>query len=950
MGGNATVNLLRGPMHLGDGRDIKDRKLSQCRMNFAGRSKETRRKKKSGHTTQSGMVKELSLAHYKLSTTDESLLVSNELVDVIPCVLSNDGNPLKPAIEFDNHFKRNIGLDIVVDYDFTQKNPSPNPEFLKNHIVTEAVISSVTTLKNKTSMPTIAEYVPKTGKTGANLTSSFMKNIILLQTCERCQKMTRDHEHIISDKDLNCHSTCNECLDQKQVCEDCLQIGHQYYLPCLRACEKCLKAGQRCTRRIILVLCSDCEEGNKKAFKMIIDMISDGTIDPHLFFLVILPDAIHVGKSLKQGFANWMLVLGNERGCLGILRALRSRSSKEVTTKMHQLLPKSDYVVNRDRMDPSAVIALTRNAVTDYLSSVGYLSVTIIPEMCKFTEDNRVGFYPKPVDVCVGPFGKILALYNYNEQDGTSNLLSARLHCPVDQLQILRKKVSASQIYYDDGIAFLCGRSGKITAIECRAERIHVKSNKNRTKAGYISMLERLGLSKTGTAKKLKARLIKHIGQIQSNYDANQIDRETIQLEQVLAFESIYPMPGQSCLIAASSSHHSIFKLLLKFDGVGIQAMATHCFDYDENWSMVRSVCFASSSIFVSHATGISKAISLDDESYCPELEMKNDSDFNAFKLAAYKSGLLITDIINRKIWVYDPHDENTLKEFAASGECRHREGPVLNASFCKPCGLSVEFDNVVYVCDIDANRINIVTSLTETGKFLNSVGKVYDAFSVHSKGKNYSLKSLDVAIEMTNECSVFLKEKENQIRCSTDEKLPSTLNGTHGFVASKTTESVDIIVSGLRRLEKIKHDFSYTDVNLLSCLTIDVEHFHAATHFKSVTMSMQQYCVQFASTLRESIKRITKWGVHYYTGAESWYPTPDNSPSLEEVPTMIKGSGVKMDLRKTEEMRTWAHVFGRAVRQKTNRQQTTMASAGTLPSYVYDVRDQQSENSVSLF
>lgn len=67
-----------------------------------------------------------------------------------------------------------------------------------------------------------------------------------------------------------------------------------------------------CVHRIILVLTSDCKEGNKKAFKLIIDEISSGSIDPHLSLLTAIPMAIHVGKSLKQAFSNWMLVLGNE--------------------------------------------------------------------------------------------------------------------------------------------------------------------------------------------------------------------------------------------------------------------------------------------------------------------------------------------------------------------------------------------------------------------------------------------------------------------------------------------------------------------------------------------------------------------------------------------------------------------------------------------------------------
>ena len=47
----------------------------------------------------------------------------------------------------------------------------------------------------------------------------------------------------------------------------------------------------------------------------------------------------------------------------------------------------------------------------------------------------------------------------------------------------------------------------------------------------------------------------------------------------------------------------------------------------------------------------------------------------------------------------------------------------------------------------------------------------------------------------------------------------------------------------------------------------------------------------------------------------------------------------VKLGKDKESEMRTWARVYGKAVRQRSNRQQTTMASAGTLPSYLYEIQ-----------
>ena len=200
----------------------------------------------------------------------------------------------------------------------------------------------------------------------------------------------------------------------------------------------------------------------------------------------------------------------------------------------------------------------------------------------------------------------------------------------------------------------------------------------------------------------------------------------------------------------------------------------------------------------------------------------------------------------------------------------------------------------------------------------------------------------------MVEQCYSYLKENEDSIRKISNKKLPPTLNGPEGKVASKTIISVKMVATGLKRLNLILVRFNYADTNLLSCLTIDVEHFHAATHIKEVVMSMRQYCVQFGNTLKETIKRVTKWGGHYYTGGKNWYPIPDGAINFEDMPIWKKDRPIRMEKAKVEVMRNWASIHGKAVRQKSNRQQATMASAGTLSSNLYEIRSTTEVQSVS--
>ena len=111
----------------------------------------------------------------------------------------------------------------------------------------------------------------------------------------------------------------------------------------------------------------------------------------------------------------------------------------------------------------------------------------------------------------------------------------------------------------------------------------------------------------------------------------------------------------------------------------------------------------------------------------------------------------------------------------------------------------------------------------------------------------------------------------------------------------------------------------------------------------------MQQYCRQFGSTVKESIKRISKCSAQYYTG-KNWYQPPDNAINLKDMLLFEKETIKKIEHSKIKIMRNWATVNGKAIRQRSNRQQTTMASAGTLPMSMYEIEKTENINPVTVF
>ena len=83
-----------------------------------------------------------------------------------------------------------------------------------------------------------------------------------------------------------------------------------YIVSSLRACKRRLDVGEQCIRcRVLILLSTDCEEGNKMAMELTAKLQEDQHIDLPLQYLVFLPDGVHVGKNLQCSFSNWSLVL-----------------------------------------------------------------------------------------------------------------------------------------------------------------------------------------------------------------------------------------------------------------------------------------------------------------------------------------------------------------------------------------------------------------------------------------------------------------------------------------------------------------------------------------------------------------------------------------------------------------------------------------------------------------
>ena len=86
---------------------------------------------------------------------------------------------------------------------------------------------------------------------------------------------------------------------------------------------------------------------------------------------------MHVGKSFKCNFANWMLLLHNERACLFVVRTIR-----ESDPHLKKILAR-DRVLKKDRMDLDCVLHLPKDSVLSHLESIDRVVHSVVPDSYK---------------------------------------------------------------------------------------------------------------------------------------------------------------------------------------------------------------------------------------------------------------------------------------------------------------------------------------------------------------------------------------------------------------------------------------------------------------------------------------------------------------------------------------------------------------------------------------
>lgn len=941
LGGAKTTKFVRGPCHHGSGKGgVKNFTFSDA--NLGGPSDNALRKIQSGYTPYTGVIKDLLEAFLAIVFEGPSPslpIISTSHIKTVTCAIAIDGTALKPGIQFDDHLKVCVGLKNPVDLTFVKDHPNMSPDELKADFVTEAVPYILTSMDMKNSMPVAVDYETKS-KTGVQVKNTIVERIRTVQICRNCCHSAKTNNLILRAADLGqeyCFAHCDLCWSIKKVCQACEIQGQTSHIPALRACKKCLDRGLKCEKVAVVVVTTDCEESNKQALTQLHYDVINERAPPDLHLLVAMPDIVHVGKSLKCSWSNWILWFNGARSTLAVLYNLRRESEPELRVKLKKLLTE-ESVRNKDRMAVEPIILLTTPELLELLTSIKLAVYTLVPEKYRMWRSNRPGMYPHPVYVVCGAFGTLLVI-DYDPMKETSKLLQVRLHSPADVEVLVENLEGAKTLAYAGGVAYCLERKKKHIHYTAMEKIVKLKISSFKKKEDVQSKLRDFGLSTDGTVATLKERLKDHLDFLRATKYKNNDDK--VICDSFVDPVAICPL-SQDMLLVADDGKKRFHQVSLAFDGVGIQSTVTDLCHYPASIDNVSSMCLSSANNTVlftasGELSGIYKIdLASHDISNVLNSGQPEANRMNIACATADSEGVIyFTDTTSRQIW---KKDSNGLSVHAGKGQPGTNDGSALLAEFSQPFGICCE-GRTQFVTDAATGCVKMVIPLDSTVEFLRHLGNMYSNFGIHLKGKKGQDTSLENAILCLRNVTTYLRNCVIDVQQQMGRN--KITNGPEGTVANKTILSCELMLSSISRLkeiQEIQRPDSVEATNLQSLLTLVVENLHATTKIKHPAPTTLDYCRDFGRVIKESLKRISRWSVKYFTHNKSYYPVPKIAMSLADIPKLKPLPVAEMNKQDIAKMREWACDHGKCVRQLTVRQQTTKFSAGTLPLSAYSV------------
>ena len=862
-----------------------------------------------------------------------------------------------------------LGLEEPLTYqDLQDRNFEFDPEFLRNHLVTEVDVCVISSLCSKVALSVGYTLQSNSGKSGAHLLQKYTETIKTAGCCEACVKSEPAYLNSIKpDIVKKCSSFCSVCWDLKDVCRSCSELGRKSIYPQLEPCFSCLEKNLICRKNLVLVLALDCYSGNRFLIQKFQSERLENKRDPETFLTEPIGEIVHILKTIKSSTSNWyILTPAGFLYNLSMLRTLRDDNyNRDITIALRKVLQKGS-VVNRDRQDTDCLIEFAQSVPT--LQAVAQTDPWVVHQICpekfKLEPSNKEG-----------DLGHIVALgcVNINfvavltKSVDLFQLSFLELHSPV------KIKVAETGL---EGLISMVAAEGMIIFSSHKGLKYHetvkgtVVPRIPAKKVDLISLCKEMDVDSKGTVKELKSRILKALD---SKVSTDKSIEATEELNNCVIGGGDVIKGKIVAFVAANNGKEKLMKVCLELKAGNIKAEIKVKVDYPEAVTGVKviektpsndTLLLCGDSLFMFNG-------SLECVANITFTEMVEEIVCIEESVIVIQEGKIKSEkVSNIRTGIFNP---NIIVE---SDKSFDRDGSGKSSSIYKPSCVT-NYQNSVLVGS-ETGKIKVLSNIESIVDFFQNTFKpAVEGFGLHKKNQKVNQTNLELACKSHQAISSYLDKCEENIKTKFSLTLPAKFNGPQHSVSAVTKgtvkmaiDSFEVIENNLKLMRNVQNQSNNSDrdescdgveneaidirkladkddkeeqiqflanVNPISTTTEAVEHFHSLAHRKTQVQTVREYIGSFAVIVRECAKSMCSWSFQMFSRKGTYYTEPEkNKVPLESIPKVPK-LGTKNVL--TEEENAKARdccVEYKALPQASTRSFTSKFKAGTLPLQAY--------------
>jgi len=812
--------------------------------------------------------------------------------------------------------------------------------------VTEVDVCVLVSLDSNVALSLGYILQPTPGKSGPEIIAKYSEFVKTVSKCEACVNSKPAKLNTIP-PETPCSSVCLVCWNQGEVCGPCGDAGRRTIYPQLEPCFQCLEKGEKCRKVIVQVVALDCFSGNRILIEKFQTDFQNGVKDPELYFTEPVGEILHILKTIKSSFSNWFLLgLDGNIFSLAMVRTLRDDNlNKDVSAALRKVLQKGS-VVNRDRQDTDCLVEFSSAVPT--IQNVAEIDPVVVHQICP----EKYKLEPTNKEGTLGPV-KFLGAINIGQvavitdgKDESRSVLNVLdLHSPV-------RVKSTMEVPFVTG--FVATEAVIVMAVEGGLVFVEVVKGtiipKIPTKKAELVMLcKQLKLSSGGTAKELRARLIKKLKpslktehqEIKLCPNLAEKLKKTAKISLQAARKGI-----PETLLGVDNEEMKIFSVNISYTGGEVLATMTKTVDFPPNLLSVELTLATSEVMIVSSTTQVTLL----------------DHMFQLLRIFSFEHSV-ISMCVNTGGKFRFLQDEDQVWEESLdnmmNGECNavHIAGGGKGSSK-DGSGRSSRLGGATVIASYQnstligtsSGKIKVITDVATIADFLeNTFDKGVKGFGLHKKdGERNAAADLDSCIGAHNSIGKYLENSVTNIKCSFLYQVPDKLNGPQHSVSAVTVSTVKLAATSFAQIkENLKHvsvdgDDMSMKVNPGSTTTKAVEHFHSLAHRKDTVQTVHEYIYSWSIIVREMVKSLCTWPFKMFSGYKSsYYLRPEECRiPLEDVPMIPKLS--KMNTLSKEENNQAKEICKehKALPQSSTRAFTSRFKAGTLPLQAYSIAE----------